>query len=249
MVSINIPTDKSISEETLESVKNQTYKDIELITIVTSESLSVARKQGIDRSKGEYIMLLDSDQSLSPDTIEKCVETCEQGYDGVTLFEKSKVTGNTFCERIIAYDKWLFHSLQDDDPIHGTAIPRFFRASILKKIDYPKNPPLTFEHSIIHNEFVKLGGKVKFINSFIYHNEPKTFRELFKKFKRYGYYYIPALKVDKNLVLHHSLPRRAYFTKKAFKHPMLWLGLIYHYGVKGAAAMVGITQWFFRKEK
>ncbi|MFH1642549.1 MAG: hypothetical protein ABIC04_06660, partial [Nanoarchaeota archaeon] len=74
-----------------------------------------------------------------------------------------------------------------------------------------------------------------------------TFRDVFKKFKRYGYFYMPALKKDANLVLHHSLPRRAYFTKKAFKHPLLLMGLFYLYFVKGVATVSGIIIYSIHK--
>lgn len=262
LVSINIPTYNSgkTLDETLYSIVSQTYKDIEVVIIDSSstdstiaiakeynakilqaDSLAFARKVGVEASNGKYIFLVDSDQSLDPDTVERCVSVCEnEGFDAVTLFEESKVTKNTFAEKVIAYDKWLFHSLHDDDPIHGTAIPRFFKAEHMKKIDFLNNPPITFEHSMIHNEIVKMGAKVKFIDSHIYHYETPTFRAVFKKFKRYGYYYMPALKKDANLVLHHSLPRRSYFTAKAFKKPFLLMSLFYLYFVKGIATVSGV---------
>ncbi|MDD5292601.1 MAG: glycosyltransferase family A protein, partial [Candidatus Omnitrophica bacterium] len=156
VVSVNIPTynsDKTL-EETLISVTGQTYKNIEVVVIdsfskdrtleiakkygakiFNADSLALARKVGVENSTGKYIFLVDSDQSLDKDTVEKCVATCEEkGFDVVTLFEKTKITKNTFAERVIAYDKWLFHSLHDDDPIHGTAIPRFFKAEYMKRI-------------------------------------------------------------------------------------------------------------------
>lgn len=265
LVSINIPTYNSARslDETLYSIVSQTFKDIELIIIdsnstdatlaiakeynakiLQADSLALARKVGVEESNGKYIFLVDSDQTLDTDTVEKCVNVCEkEGYDAVTLFEQSKITKNTFAERVIAYDKWLFHSLHDDDPIHGTAIPRFFKAEHMKKIDFLKNPPITFEHSMIHNEIVRMGAKVKFIDSHIYHYETPTFRDVFKKFKRYGYYYLPALKKDANLVLHHSLPRRSYFRKRALKSPGLLFGLFYLYFVKGFATFCGIISY------
>jgi len=270
LVSVNIPTYNSAKtlDETLASIASQTYKNIEIIIIDSfskdgtleiakkygakifdADSLALARKIGVENSSGKYIFLVDSDQTLDKDTIERCVKTCEEeGFDVVTLFEQSKIVKNTFAEKVIAYDKWLFHSLQDDDPIHGTAIPRFFKAEYLKKIDYLNNPPITFEHSIIHNEVVRMGAKVKFIESHIYHYETPTFRDVFKKFKRYGYYYLPAVGKDAKLVFHHSLPRRAYFNPKALKNPVLFMGLFYLYFVKGVATLSGIISYLKDKE-
>lgn len=269
LVSVNIATFNSEKtlRDCLDSVKSQAYKDIEIIImdsyskdntleiaksygakIVFAPTLATARKAGSDVSSGEYIFMVDSDQILDKDVVARCVKACEEeGFDGVTCFEKSLVLKGTFVEKVIAYDKEIFHSLHDDDPIKGTAIPRFFRASFFKRVDFLNNPPITFEHSIIHNEIVKMGAKIKFIDAYIYHHETPTVKDVFKKFRRYGFYYLPALKNNKALVLGHSLPRRTYFHPHAFGHPLLLVGLFFIYGVKGIATFVGILTYIFNK--
>lgn len=271
LVAINIPTYNSQKtlNECLSSVKNQVYKNIEIIIIdsystdstveiakkygakiLSAESLATARKIGVEASKGKYIFLLDSDQILEPNTIEKCVKTCEEeGYDGVTLFERSIIQKNTFVERVIAYDKWLFHSAHDDHPIYGDAIPRFFKADYLKRINFLDNPPITFEHSIVHQQIVKMGAKIKFIDTYINHYETPTFIAVAKKFYRYGYHYLPALRKNRKLVLAHSLPRRAYFSRKAFKKPVLLGGLFLLYLVKGLSAVAGAISFILHRRK
>lgn len=269
LVSINIATYNSEKTLTkcLDSVKNQTYRNIEIIImdsyskdrtldiakaysakIFFASSLALARKVGADASCGEYVFLLDSDQVLERNVIEECVKACEDGsYDGVTLFERSLITKNTFVERVIAYDKEIFHSLHDDDPIKGTAIPRFFRSSYYKKVDFERNPPITFEHTIIHHEIVKMGAKIKFVDAYIWHHETTTIKEVARKFFRYGYYYIPAYRFNRELAIHHSLPRRTYFHPKALKNPLLFLGLFYVYFVKGISAFAGVIFYNFEK--
>ena len=271
LVSINIPTYNS--EKTLvkclDSVKNQTYKNVEIIVmdsysrdntlkisesygakIVLAPTLASARKAGSDASRGDYILMLDSDQILEPDVIERCVRACEEeGFDGATLFEKSLITTNTFVERVIAYDKEIFHSLQDDDPVKGTAIPRFFKASYFKRIDFENNPPITFEHTIIHKKIVDMGAKIKFIDAYIWHHETTTIREVARKFFRYGYYYIPVYRQDKKLAVYHSMPRRTYFHYKAFKNPVLFIGLFYVYFVKAISAASGAVLFLLKNKK
>lgn len=261
LVSVNIATYNSAKtlRKCLESVRSQTHKNVETIImdshskdgtldiakefqcrIVFASSLALARKAGADTSNGKYIFILDSDQVLEPDVIEECVMVCEgEGYDGVTLFEKSLITKNTFVERVISYDKEIFHSLQDDDPVKGTAIPRFFKADYFKRIKFEENPPITFEHSIIHYEIVKMGARIKFVDAYIWHHETTTIMDVARKFFRYGYYYIPAFKFNKKLAIHHSMPRRTYFHYRAFKNPVLFIGLFYVYLVKAMAAGLG----------
>lgn len=261
LVSVNIATYNSEKtlKKCLDSVRNQTYKNIEIVImdsyskdrtvdiaksycarLAFASTLASARKAGADISRGDYIFVLDSDQILEPNVIERCVEACEnEGFDGVTLYEKSLNIKNTFVERVIAYDKEIFHSLHDDDPLKGTAIPRFFRASFFKRVEFEKNPPITFEHTIIHYKIVQMGARIKFIDAYIWHHETATLREVIKKFFRYGYYYIPAYRFNKELAIHHSLPRRTYFHYRAFKNPILFIGLFYVYLVKAISAFLG----------
>jgi len=270
LVSVIVPTYNSARtlEECLNALVSQDYKNIEIIiadsfskdktkeialrftnSIIDAESLALARQKAVELAKGKYILFLDSDQIINPDTIELSVKTCEEeGYDGVTHFERSKIHKNTFVERLVNYDKWIFHSEQDDDPIHGTAEPRFFKADFAKRIDYLDNPPITFELAIINLKMNKMGAKIKFVDVYIYHYETTTLWHVAKKFYRYGFYYIPALKRFPNLVIHHSGLRRSYFSARAFTHPFLLLGLFVLYGVKGVATFCGIIASAFKEK-
>jgi glycosyltransferase involved in cell wall biosynthesis len=267
-VSIIVPTYNSgrTLEECLTALINQCYKNIEIIItdsyssdktkeiarrftdkIIDAESLALARQKGVGLAEGKYILFLDSDQIIEADTIERSVRACEEeGFDGVTHFERSKIYKNTFVERLINYDKWIFHSEEDDDPIYGTAEPRFFKAEFIKRIDFLDNPPITFELAIINLKINQMGARIKFIDAYIYHYETSTFWRVARKFFRYGFYYIPALKRFPNLVIHHSAPRRTYFAARAFRHPFLLLGLFVLYGVKGLATLCGIIYSAFK---
>ena len=271
LVSFNIATYNSAKTlgKCLESVKKQTYPNREIVImdshskdatldiakqynakVVFAPTLATARKAGADASKGDYIFIVDSDQILEPDVVSRCVQACEdEKFDGVTLFEKSLIIHNTFVERVIAYDKEIFHSLHDDDPIHGTAIPRFFRATYFKKVEFEKNPPITFEHTIIHQKIVEMGAKITFVEAYIWHHETPTIRDVAKKFFRYGYYYIPAYHFNKKLAVAHSMPRRTYFHGKALKNPILFLGLFYVYLVKAGAAALGALTYLVKRKK
>lgn len=270
LVSLNIATYNSAKTlvKCLESVKKQSYQNFEIVImdsyskdatldiaksygakIVFAPTLALARKAGADASCGKYILILDSDQVLEPNVLEMCVKACEEeGYDGATLFEKSLITKNTFVERVIAYDKEIFHSLQDDDPIAGTAIPRFFKSEFFKRIEFEKNPPITFEHTIIHHKIVQMGAKIKFVNAYVWHHETTTIREVARKFFRYGYYYIPAFKFNKSLAICHSMPRRTYFHYRALKNPALFIGLFYVYFVKAGSAALGALVYLLSRK-
>jgi glycosyltransferase involved in cell wall biosynthesis len=224
---------------------NQTYKDIEVI-VQSKGDIRTARQEGIKQSKGEYICFIDDDQVLPSHLLEECVKDCENGHDGVTWIERG-YNANTFCELVIDYDKKLFHEAFDDDPIRGAAEPRFFKSEFVKRLDFDKLPPVTFELAGINKQIVGMGADIYFSFVTVYHHEPKTFRDLFSKFFRYGYYYFPALKLDPELVLNHSKPRRVYFKWEAFTdHPLLYVGLWYHYFIKATAALGGALWYLIR---
>ncbi|MCX7919872.1 MAG: glycosyltransferase family 2 protein [bacterium] len=266
LVSINIPTYNAARTlaKCLDHVKNQVYPNIEIVIIdsdstdetieiarryqtriLTAGDLAEARKVGVLESYGEYVYFLDADQYIEPNLIAECVKECEEnGYDAVTFVERQVIHNNTYFQRLLDYDKWVFHTAEDDDPIAGDAIPRFFRRSILLEITWPENL-YAIEHNIIYHQAVKKGAKVKFRKdlSFLHDDSINTYSKFIRNFYTHGKSYIPALKQDRELVLAHSLPRRSYFSKRAFSKPLYWPGLILLYLTKGIAAGCGVLSY------
>lgn len=266
LVSINIPTYNAARtlEKCLAHVVNQQYPNIEIV-IIDSDSkdqtitiatkyrarilnagdLADARKVGVLGSQGEYVYFLDADQYMEPNLIAECVKECElSGYDAVTFVERQVIHDDTYFQRLLDYDKWVFHFAEDDDPVSGDAIPRFFRRRILLDITWPENL-YAIEHNIIYHQAVKKGAKVKFRNdlSFLHDDSINTYSKFIRNFYTHGKSYLPALKQDRELVLSHSLPRRAYFSKRAFSKPLYWPGLIVLYITKGLAAGCGVVSY------
>lgn len=269
LVSVNIPTYNSslTLAETLESVRKQTYPNIEIIVAdghSRDDTLKIARKYGakifyaqelgrarfkaFSKSQGKYILFFDSDQIMDKDLIAKCVEKCQKtNCDALTLSERSIIRKGTLVEKLIAYDKFIIDSLKDDDAIFGTAVPRFFKAEILRGIVWPKELSV-FDHTGIFLEVIKKGAKVEYLASpSLRHYEVSAWRQFFKKFYRYGLYYFDALKNYPGPVIAHSFPRRVYFTKVALNKPHYFFGLLALYIVKGIAAFIGIISYFWQK--
>ena len=266
LISVNIRTYNSAKTlgKTLESVKEQSYSNIEILVsdgfskdgsvkiakkfgarVSFADKLGDARYQNYINSKGKYIISLDSDQFFEEKLIEVCVNECEKnGYDALIITEKSFIKKGTFLEKLLAYDKWVIDQNKDSDLVFGTACPRFFKKSLLFDIKWPRELAV-FDDTILYSQLLKKGAKIKYISEqSIRHSEVTTWSALVKKFYRYGKGYVGAFQAGPSTIAGHSLPRRSYFSKAALSKPHYFLGLLFLYTVKAFAASSGVVSYF-----
>lgn len=218
LVSVTIPTYNNIKtiENTLKGVVNQSYKNIEII-IIDSHSkdgtldvikkfkgikvyqyegtLLGARGVGVQKAKGEYIALVDSDHILSPKTIEEAVSKMDK-HDMLWLYERSWKP-KKLLEVLYDADRRLTQNYAKDyiEPVGGTILPRFYKKTVLKKAfdNMPKKIlPLcvAHDHAIIYLEAKRISKKLGNIGTekkaAIFHQEPWSWDNLMRKTYRYG---------------------------------------------------------------
>ena len=262
LVSVNVRTYNSEKtlRKTLNSIKEQTYKNIEIVVsdgysrdktveiakeygcrVHYVEKLGDAKYRDYKMSKGDYIFCLDSDQIADRKVIEECLYLCEEkGMDAVIISEQSLIVKGSLVEKLIAYDKWVIDQRKDTNMFFGTAFPRFFKRKIFDDLKWPKGLKV-FDDIIIYSKLLKQGAKVGFLSEqHILHHEITSWSVYVKKWFRYGKGYLGALKEQADTTLSHSLPRRSYFSKYAFSKPHYFFGLLLLYVVKIFAAFVGV---------
>lgn len=266
LVSVNIRTynsEKTV-EKALQSVKDETYKNVEIVVsdgFSTDRTVEIAKKYGArvnyaqklgdaryknyEKSKGKYMLSLDSDQILDKKVIEECVGLCEKkDVDAVIISEQSLITKGTFIEKLIAFDKWVIDQNKDAGVTFGTACPRFFKKQLFKNMHWPEELAV-FDDTILYAELTGQGAKIAYLSSSsIRHHEVTSWWEFIEKFYRYGKGYFGALKENPGVIASRSLPRKSYFSKKALSKPHYFLGLILLYLVKGIAAGIGVLSYF-----
>jgi len=98
LVSVVIPTIKGrekLLKRAIASVKNQTYKNIEIIVVDEGKSSPEQRNIGMERAKGDYIALLDDDDIWLPQKIEKQVDVMnsDENIGLVTCYSLNKRFG------------------------------------------------------------------------------------------------------------------------------------------------------------
>jgi glycosyltransferase involved in cell wall biosynthesis len=212
-VSIVVPTRNSSNtlEECLSAIQQQLYQNIEVIivdsnskdntaeiaagkgckVIFTDWKLLGARYLGCKAASGEFVLMLDSDQVLLEEAVEKSVPLFKD-YDMLCLGETSYAY-NTLIQKMFEADRRMIHNEAHIQlhPVYGTLLARFYKRNLLEHafeaIPKPLLPSVVaHDHAIIYYEAWKISDRVKILPNAVYHNEPATVLELWKKNFRYG---------------------------------------------------------------
>lgn len=148
LVSVNIPVFKceDFIVRCLDSVKNQTYQNLEIILVndctpdnsvvliekyqtehpdlnlvlyhnETNQGLSVVRNKAIEKSTGKYIYMLDSDDFITPNCIEELVKISEESQSDITVGETICWDSKDGKEKILFPIKALGNSIEGNDLI------------------------------------------------------------------------------------------------------------------------------------
>lgn len=249
-VTITIPTFNSAKSLAvcLTAIRAQTYRniDISIVDSYSADSTVAIAKQygvrelyvykggllgsrllGIRRAKGSYVLLLDSDQILTRQSVTKCVDRCErQGADMVAL-EEDVYECTNWLQWLFKMDRRVINTVNNLNPETGVILPRFFRKSILDKaimaiphdiVDSVGGP----DHAILYYESWKLSKNVGVVKNAVRHMETRSLAELVKKCYRWGYTSYTAKTISKYSWLMH---RKERFRTGLFKKGLLTASL------------------------
>ena len=132
-VSIVIPKRRGEDiSKCLASIKKSKYKDYEVVVVDEGKERSEQRNIGIARSKGEYLLILDSDQYISSCLLSDCVWRMRRGYNALYIPETIITKG--WFGRLRNWERQFYT---------GTAVdvPRFVRKSVCPFFDRSMNGP------------------------------------------------------------------------------------------------------------
>jgi glycosyltransferase involved in cell wall biosynthesis len=209
-VSIVVPTynsERTLSQ-CLESICNQSYpyhetivvdsfshdnsvniaKGFGAIIIQRKCNPALARNIGVANSTGNYVLFLDSDQVLSANVIEECVEKSATGEAGMVRIPEvfigkgfwshcSAVWKNSYGKVERAY--WHKRNITRGEP-------RFFAKGQVVQAGMFKNGLLWGEDYDLYNRMNKMKIKEATCESEVYHFEPTSVGKILLKLFRYG---------------------------------------------------------------
>ncbi len=268
LITIIIPTKNAAKhlEVLLPSLALQTYKDFEVIInddkettdntrkvterfsremriyyIRENKSMAQARKGGAKHAKGDYLLHLDADMSLSPRVLEDCITTIKKGYDALVIPEVSY--GEGFWSRVKIFERSMYVG---DETMESA---RFVKSSVYKKIGGHNEKMVLSEDKDFDIRVRKAGFKIGRCREVIYHNEGRLSlkKDLQKKFFYGKTAHIFIAENPKHAFRQANLIfRLAYFRnwKKLIMNPALTLGMFFMKTLETLAALWGLITTF-----
>jgi len=258
LVSVIVPTknNEGTIGQCLESIRGQTYSDIEVIVVdnySTDGTSKIAenfgfklllkgpernpqRNYGAQHASGEYLMFIDSDMELEPNVVADCVAKLQhEGTQAVTIPEVS--FGEGFWTRCKALERSFYN---DEETM---ALARFFEKSVFDAVHGFDERLVGFDDRDLHFRIVNNGGKVSRSAAIIRHNEGRArIARLMRKKYLYGktlHQYLSAHPDGRNT---QWLLLRVTFVKhwgKLIRHPVLALGMALMQACELSAAAAG----------
>ncbi len=268
LVSVVIPTLNSSRylKQTLESLKRQTYPNVEIIIVdnySTDNTRQIAESlgatvyligperaaqdnYGIRKAQGEFVYLTGSDMIIDPDYIEQAVEKClAEGYDAIYASVLSK-EGGGFWERVKALERLSF--------IGSNLIEaaRFFKKSVFMELGGFDESLVGVEEDFQHRLDAS-GYKTGRINAREVHlHEATTLTEVFKKSYYYGKFmpsYLKKHPVRGSRQLFPIRPSYIYNIKIFAKEPVYLLGFIIYKIVQYSGGLAGLLASLIKHDK
>lgn len=213
LISINLPTYNGVDtvERALKSVKAQTYKNYEIVVVdhyskdgtieivkkytnrifFDKRKILSSREIGLKKSRGELILFLSCDQVLAPDLLERTVKYFNEKDVDMIINEERTFNPKTFIEKLTDIDRRIVHDKRETDPTKSVLLPSTFKKEILLEVFKKFNDSLyetvtIHDHAMIYYEARKLSNKVGYLDKAVYHDEPKTAKELFEHYFTWG---------------------------------------------------------------
>ena len=231
----------------LESIKAQTYENIETIIVDNFSTdntkkisltyqvkfyeigpeRSTQRNYGVEKSSGEYVLILDADMVLEPKLVADCVTKFLTNKKAKALIIPELSFGEGYWSECKALERNCY--LNDTGDIYA---PRFFYRKTFLDVGGFNKEMISGEDWDLRNRIIKSGNEIDRIETFIHHNEGN--RGLIDMLKKKIYYAqnagpyiennVKGIKDIINFVLRPALYKNI---KMLAKHPLHLPGVFF----------------------
>lgn len=245
----------------LESIKNQSYKNIELIIVdnfSTDGTYKIAQEYtdnvyqlwperstqfnyGFKQSKWEIIYRIGAEFVCELDLIEKWVyKIIHDWYDALAVHNRS--VGNSIWAKVRYYER---ESYKNDDSIVAV---RFMKREVFESVGMFNEELVAWEDFDLHNKIVAAWYKWWHLDAVEEHIwEPKNLYEVWKKFYYYGRTIRKYQKFNKEISKKQLMFFRPQFQslqKQLLLKPSLFIAFWFYMFVKYLAGFFGMMKWY-----
>ncbi len=233
----------------LESLKNQTFQDFEIIVVDNNSTdktkeiskeygalvfnkgpeRSAQRNFGVSKASGKYVLILDADMILEPKVLEECILKFKENPELKKITIREIPMGESFwskCKRL----ELEFYSQNPEAKTHAA---RFFEKKVFEEFGGYDTELTGPEDWDLPERISKKYPNKYFTKSIIYHNEGDygLLRILKKKFyyakKAHVYVSKRKLKITDSKFIYFLRPEFYKHYKLWFKKPIVSIGLIF----------------------
>lgn len=231
LVSVIVPiykTEKYL-EQCVKSLLYQTYQNIEILLIddgspdecpvlcdlfatidrrvrvIHKENggLSSARKTGIRNVTGEYVLIVDSDDWIDPDTISRCVETALQDNADCVMFSYVREYSGKSIDTLLFDSDFSYDVSQAEEKIHrrivgakgeelrephridsfSSVCMKLYRTEIAKKGRIVSERVVGTSEDTIFNLFALENCRISYVNCCFYHYRKNNEQSITARYK------------------------------------------------------------------
>ena len=166
MVSIILPyvEDRGFLTECIDSIKAQTYQDIEILEIHSSDSLAKNFNKGLEKAQGEFIKLVGDDDWLPEDSIQDLVNGM---YGRAWVVANAiNVTEHGHFPETPNLEELRFENMVNKNGIHNGGT--MYRTEIIREIGGMDESLWTAEEYEMHLRLMKKGYLPGYVPKFVY---------------------------------------------------------------------------------
>jgi len=250
LVSVIVPTYNSAKflGACLRSVREQRYGNTELVVVDNNSTdntkeiareftdkvfnigpeRSAQRNFGVQQSRGDYVLIVDSDMELPKSLVRSCVEKIKSDAGITTLIIPEESFGIGFWAKCKKLERSFYVG------VDWMEAARFFKKSIYLQAGGYDEELVSGEDWDLSRKVERLGGMGR-INNFLFHNEGKI--SLFKTIKKKFYYASEFVKyAEKNKDQDRTKKQKGIISRyklflsrprELFRDPILGLGMLF----------------------
>lgn len=232
LVSIIVTTknEETVIERFCQSVVKQMYPRVELILVdnySTDRTVEIVRQYtskiflkgperstqrnfGVEKSKGEYVLILDADMELNEKVVEECVRLLERDKNLAAAVIPEDSMAQTFWEKVKAFER-SFYKLEGGEVAQAA---RFFRKEVFLQVGGYDETITGPEDWDLPETIKKSGFGIGKISAVIYHHE--KIPSLWSLAKKKYYYGLKVHRYLKKQRISSMSAKTIYFLRPIF---------------------------------